>query len=73
MVGISLDEVGIDITSTYVPEQTQLDRGFPKAYDFALHLQLNGGSWRQMRDVLHPIAVSAFRGREVPLLGFTLH
>lgn len=73
LIGISLDDLGIETDSAFTHPETQEEFGYPRAYDFALHLQLHDGSWRQVRDALYPVAVSAFSGREVPLLAFTLH
>ncbi len=71
-IGINLDDLGIDGDPDFTRPRTQLDEGYPKEYDFALDLHIHG-SWRQMRDALYPIAEKAFRGKETPFLGFTLH
>jgi hypothetical protein len=72
-IGISLEDLGIETDAAFTRPETQEDEGFPKEYDFALDLLIHNGSWRQMRDALYPVAEAAFRGRETPLLGLTLH
>lgn len=71
-IGISLEDLGIEVGSTYEHPATQENEGFPKEYDFTLDHALLG-SWWQVRDALRGPAESAYEddSRDTPLW-FTL-